>query len=112
MFEKYSIPVKYLRVEKNLISGTKGCFESHQKVIKEAYDAGAKRVLIFEDDIDVIKNTLNYDNLKKAIDFMKEFKNWELFYLGVTPDIINYKCQRTKKKEFTDYMEFVLMLMW
>jgi len=98
IFEKYSIPVKYLRVEKNPVSGTKGNLESHQRVIKEAYDAGAERVLVFEDDIDVIEGTLNYDNLKRCIDFMKEFKDWDLLYLGVIPDIINYKCQKTKKK--------------
>ena len=64
LFKKYNIPVRYYRTRKN-ISAQRGCFESHIKVIKEAYVSGAERVLIFEDDI-TSSAYLTSENLERA----------------------------------------------
>ena len=95
VFDKYNIPVKYFRTEKHRKGEEYGRFKSHIKVIREAYYSGAKRVLIFEDDI-VATKYLTPKYLKKAIKFMKKDKKWDLFYLGVMPNIISYSSSRTK----------------
>ncbi len=99
VFDEYNIPVKYFKTTKHPKGGVYGCFTSHIKVIKEAYYAGAKRVLIFEDDISPT-DYLTPQHLEKAINFMKkEGNNWDLFYLGAFPNIRTYRSERTKYKD-------------
>ncbi len=95
IFDKYEIPVKYFKANKHPKGGEYGCFDSHIKVIKEAYNNGAERVLIFEDDINAT-NYLTQKNLKRAINFMKCNKDWDLFYLGAYPYILWHRSERTK----------------
>ena len=62
-------------------SGPAGCAQSHVNAVKAAKEAGAKNVLIFEDDFEF----LNYD-----IELIKEAFNelppdWNMFYLGYNP---------------------------
>lgn len=94
VFDKYNIPVDYFFAKKHPKGGLYGCFDSHIKVITEAYNKGLDRVLIFEDDI-FPSNSLTTELLKKAIRFMKKEK-WDLFYFGALPCIGQYLSQRTK----------------
>ena len=41
VFDKYHIPVKYFHAKKHSKGGVYGCFDSHIKIIREAYFAGA-----------------------------------------------------------------------
>jgi len=55
---------------------TMGCLISHLRILKNAQNAGYKRILIFEDDIIFAK-----DFLKRANKIYR-LKNWDLLYLG------------------------------
>lgn len=87
-FEKYNIPVEYLRVDKNPESGERGCFESHISCIKESYKKGDEYCLIFEDDI-TADNSLNQESLDLAIDFMSKYE-FDIFHFGGMPHIMQY----------------------
>jgi len=80
-FEKYDIPVEYLRVEKHPKGGEYGVFDSHVKLISKAYYAGAKRALIFEDDIEDTE-IMTPENVSNCIQFMKKNEDWDFFYFG------------------------------
>jgi hypothetical protein len=54
--------------------------------MKEAYEKGYKNLLIFEDDI-VINEDRWKEELPKCIEFMKNNKDWEIFFLGCAPII-------------------------
>lgn len=85
VFEKLKIPGKIKRFHRN-VDGKKGCYESHLSIIREAYDQGCQNVLIFEDDI---IPSPSYDDkyIKKAIEFIKNNRDWDIFYLGHQPDV-------------------------
>jgi len=58
---------------------------SHAQCIRKAKEAGAKNVLIFEDDIEWLDNPLE---LKRVI---PELKEWDLLYLGVNTERVCYQ---------------------
>lgn len=93
VFEQYHIPVDYYKTTKHPNGGKQGCFESHIDIIRQAYDAGAERVLIFEDDI-TVTDYMSPAHLRKAIKFMDKNK-WDLFYLGALPNIKKKLASRT-----------------
>lgn len=96
IFDKYKIPVKYFKVDRHPKGGEHGCFESHVKVITKAYNEGAERVLIFEDDvIDPIRG-IKSSEVKKGIDFMKKEKDWDIFYFGCEPYVLFSSSSKTK----------------
>ena len=69
--------------KRNPRGGRIGCFESHMYVIREAYQKGHQKILIFEDDViptPAYSNTL----LNIATNFMQTNTNWEYFQLGWT----------------------------
>jgi len=94
VFTKHNIPVNYYRTTKHPRGGEWGCFESHINIITQAYNEGAERVLIFEDDVTATEH-LNPTNLAKAIKFMEREK-WDIFYLGALPNIKMKTAHRTK----------------
>jgi glycosyl transferase family 25 len=86
MFEMLKIPASFYRVHKHPTDGARGCYESHLSVIRNAYYRGCKNILIFEDD--VIESPLfDVKLIEKAIEFMQNNENWDIFYLGHQPDI-------------------------
>lgn len=95
VFNSLGIPVDFFRVKRHPTNGSQGAFESHIKVIKEAYDSGANNVLIFEDDITVVTH-YKPEYVQQAIDFMSQDNNWDLVYLGSIPQIQKYKSTRTE----------------
>ncbi len=90
--EQYSIPINMFIVEKHPNGGVEGCFDSHLRIIKEAYDKGLQCVCIFEDDISVT-NALTIEQLRRAIRFLRKNKHWDLFYLGTLHDIRKYSAK-------------------
>ena len=68
-------------------AGTRGCFDSHLRALKTAYDRNAKGVLIFEDDCDFVHDIKN-----KLPSVMRHLSitQWSIFYGGhlseITPD--------------------------
>jgi GR25 family glycosyltransferase involved in LPS biosynthesis len=61
--------------------GEYGCSLSHNGAVGKAYDEEAENVLIFEDDVQFLYNTL--ETLEKAIKELPE--DWDFFYLGGRP---------------------------
>lgn len=86
IFDKLNIPVKYFRVNKHPISGEIGCFESHLQLINYGFETGCDHIMIFEDDF-IPSPFYSEDLIKKAINFMENNTDWEIFYFGHQPDI-------------------------
>lgn len=89
LFDKYNIPIKFFRTEKHPNGGIQGCFESHLSIIRDTYQRGLTKVLIFEDDV-MANSYLTSRNLRRAINFMESNSSWDLFYLGTHPEIRKY----------------------
>ena len=94
IFNEYDIPVNYYTAIKHPNGGEQGCFESHINMIREAYYAGAERVLIFEDDI-TPTDYLTIKHLSKAIKFMTKHNDWDIFYLGALPNTKKHRSEST-----------------
>jgi GR25 family glycosyltransferase involved in LPS biosynthesis len=82
-FTKLNIPAKFLTVKKHEKGGRYGCFDSHIKVLKYAQQNNYKNILVFEDDF---MPTKGYDEkiIKKAVEFMQNNQDWDIFYFGYT----------------------------
>ena len=76
--------INFFLADKHKKGGMYGAFDSHIKVIKDAYTNNYNNILIFEDDVKIGKF---YSNLllKKSINFMKNNNEWDIFYLGYFP---------------------------
>ena len=68
--------VQYYRPQKNKIGGRIGCWESHKWCITQTNGM----CLIFEDDIKFSNDW--YTQLYTIEKFLRETKNWNMFYLG------------------------------
>lgn len=84
LFNRLNVPVTFYRTTKHPISGRQGCYESHISCIRDSYKKGDDTCLIFEDDI-ITNDQFDYTSLNNAIDFMKQNKEWDIFYLGSRP---------------------------
>lgn len=58
----------------------RGIYESHIKCIQRGLDAGADRILIFENDI--LFDRFDPANLKECVRYLKSEKNWKVLLLG------------------------------
>jgi len=58
----------------------RGIYESHIKCIKKGLDAGARHILIFEDDI--LFDRFDSEKLKTCIRFLQSKKEWKILLLG------------------------------
>lgn len=64
-------------------NGAIGCAGSHITIIKTAKLGGWKTVLILEDDVCFLDNTLEV--LDKVVKDLKRYDYWEMLYLGLNP---------------------------
>jgi len=80
-FENLEIPARFFITSKHEKGGMYGCFESHIQILIDAYNRGLNNILVFEDDF-LPTDSYSDENLKKAIDFMKKNKEWDIFHLG------------------------------
>ena len=92
IFDQYQIPAKMFVVKKHPNGGIEGCFDSHLRIIREAYHNGYSKICIFEDDIAATSH-LSVKQLRKATKFMETNADWDLFYLGTCPDVRKYTCR-------------------
>ena len=81
VFESLQIPVRFHRVKKDPNGGEAGCYSSHLEVIRDSYQQGYQRVLIFEDDA-IPTAAYSPTRMTECIDFMKTNSDWDLFFLG------------------------------
>ena len=58
----------------------RGIYESHIKCIQKGLDAGARHILIFEDDI--LFDRFDAEKLKACTRFLKSKKEWKVLLLG------------------------------
>jgi hypothetical protein len=72
--------VEYLVRDPDVADGKRGCFESHQAAAREALQRGARRVLIFEDDVEFLPSFTPFA-ASRARRFLRR-DDWELFFLG------------------------------
>ncbi|XWV26224.1 hypothetical protein QJ857_gp0852 [Tupanvirus soda lake] len=94
IFDKYNLPVKFFRVERDKISGARGCFTSHVKIINDAYKKNLNNVLIFEDDIVCYLSKDEFDNkMNEVHDFIKNYK-FDILFLGSVPNIYSRNTNR------------------
>lgn len=79
----------------------KGCFDSHNQVLKIAKERNVKYALVFEDDA-VFIDKIKWKNVIDTInDFLeKDIKNWKYFSLGYLP-------VRTRKTEYPNIVEIL-----
>ena len=58
----------------------RGIYESHMKCIQKGLDAGARHILIFEDDI--LFDRFDPEKLKACTRFLQSEKEWKILLLG------------------------------
>lgn len=72
--------VEFVIVKKHPVNCEQGIFESHLLCMKKGLSAGARNMVIFEDDICFDRFTSQI--LKSAIDFLSKDTNWQILFLG------------------------------
>lgn len=98
--ERVGLAIDFFYAERHPKGGTAGCFDSHQRVCREALAAGEKRVLVLEDDFDPTDELFHEEGckaLKEAIDFVHARDDWHIVYLGVLPNVWCEKSVRVGK---------------
>jgi GR25 family glycosyltransferase involved in LPS biosynthesis len=80
-FKKLNIPARFYTVQKHVNGGRYGCFDSHIKIIQNAYERGLNNVLVFEDDF-VPTPSFSENKIHEAIHFMRKNNDWDVFYFG------------------------------
>lgn len=72
--------VEFVIVQKHPVDCEQGIYESHMRCMKRGLDAGADRILIFEDDI--IFDRFDIGILSDGIDFLEKHPSWHMLFLG------------------------------
>lgn len=91
--------VEFVLVKKHPENQEKGIFQSHMACLGKGLKAGARRILIFEDDI-LLKN-FQPQGLLNAEEFLKNNPNWNGFFLGaISTKISNTDTQSVVKIQY------------
>jgi hypothetical protein len=72
--------VEFVSVQRHRQNSEQGIFESHMRCIDAGLAAGAKTILVFEDD--VIFRRGSTAALAECIEFMSDRGRWDLFFFG------------------------------
>lgn len=72
--------VKFVLVRKHPDNPEKGIFLSHMSCLKKGLEAGARHILIFEDD--VFFENYHPETLADAVRFLQARESWNGFFLG------------------------------
>ena len=72
--------VEFVLVKKHPDNPEQGIFESHMYCLKRGLQAGARHILIFEDDI--LFKKFQPETILNGIQFLENRKNWQAFFLG------------------------------
>jgi GR25 family glycosyltransferase involved in LPS biosynthesis len=81
-FERVGLEDKMVfhRVQRHPTDCEQGIFESHQACLKLGLDAGARHILVFEDD--VVFGSLDADRLRQGIAFFQDRSDCQILFLG------------------------------
>ncbi len=72
--------VEFHIVDKHPFDCEQGIYESHIKCMEKGIEAGAQRMLIFEDDI--VFRRFSLATLNNCVRFMSENEDWGMFFFG------------------------------
>jgi len=72
--------VEFVIVKKHPVNCEQGIFESHLLCMKKGLSAGARNMVIFEDDI--CFDRFAPETLRNAIDFISTHTDWNILFLG------------------------------
>lgn len=72
--------VEFVIVPRHCSDREQGCYESHLGCMEKGLAAGARNILIFEDDI--FFDRFSPDLLQRGIDFMAAHPQWHMLFLG------------------------------
>ncbi|RJQ85399.1 MAG: glycosyltransferase [Desulfobacteraceae bacterium] len=72
--------VEFVIVARHPTNCEQGCYESHMRCMKMGLQAGAARILIFEDDI--VFDRFSPAVLRGCIDFLAHDPDWHMLFLG------------------------------
>ncbi len=84
--------VEFVIVKKHPHNSEQGIFESHMSCIKKGIRAGAKNIVIFEDDI--LFERFSPVGLKNCVDFLSTTPHWHALFFGC---LVSYS-KRTDNK--------------
>lgn len=72
--------VEFVIAQKHLMDSEQGIYESHMTCIEKGLAAGARHILIFEDDI--VFDGFSLNKLRQCIDFLDKNDHCRLLFLG------------------------------
>jgi hypothetical protein len=72
--------VEFVIVKKHPLNVMQGMYESHMTCLRNGLEAGAKNIVVFEDD--VVFDRFNAERLKECTKFLAENPNWKVLLLG------------------------------
>jgi hypothetical protein len=91
--------IQLIKFERDNSNPTRGCFESHQKVIENAKKLGHSKILIMEDDASPLYSWNDIVKVTNKLLLLIEFNpKWKYLMLGSMPI-------RTKKTKFNELVE-------
>lgn len=72
--------VDYMLVDRHPTDSEQGIYESHLRCLRQGLEAGARRMLIFEDDVTF--DGFDPRAFKQAVAFLERHPEWMLLFLG------------------------------
>ena len=72
--------VEFKIVDKHPTNSERGIFESHLQCLRDGLNAGAKRMVVFEDD--VVFRRYSPARLRDAVKFLESSNDWRFFFFG------------------------------
>lgn len=94
--KKINLKIDFFEGIENNTEPTNGCFSSHVKVIKDAYDEGVNRLMVLEDDI-YIPDNLSKKSVSDVNKFLDNDDDWQIFLLGGAPWIFTENVQSNER---------------
>lgn len=88
MMKELGIKFNFFPAIKDIHIPSRGCFQSHFQIISNAYKKGLKRIMIFEDDVGIVKIP-DKNIIRRITHFLDNQDGWDIFFLGCSPYIWN-----------------------
>jgi hypothetical protein len=72
--------VEFVIVKRHPFNVEQGMYESHMTCLRKGLEAGAERIVVFEDD--VIFDRFDAERFRKCTQFLAEHQDWKVLLLG------------------------------
>lgn len=72
--------VEFVIVQRHPFNVEQGMYESHMTCLRKGLEAGAKKIVVFEDD--VFFDRFDAERFKQCTQFLKEHPDWKVLLLG------------------------------